>query len=110
MKSYLVKNAKIYQHLYATLYATFYSRNNKFGAENWSIFELCYIERINSRKNNGTVPSNSSIKQAEIAKNSEHYKRSTLTINEFELIPITDKYQFVSKKVPQKRLDQQQKS
>lgn len=50
------------------------------------------------------------LNKQKLPKNSEHYKRSTLTINEFELIPITDKYKFVSKKVPQKRLDQQQKS
>ena len=51
-KAYLVENAKIYQHLYTTLYPHFYSRYNKFGAENWTIFELYYRDRIYNRKKN----------------------------------------------------------
>ena len=49
---YLRENAKIFQHLYTTLYPKFYSRNNKFGAENRLLFDLCYREWINSKTTN----------------------------------------------------------
>ena len=69
LKSYLVENAKIYQHFYATLYPKFYSHYNKFGAENQSIFGLCYREWIKKRKNYEAGVGNNkktSIKQAEV--------------------------------------------
>ena len=54
---YLRENAKIFQHLYTTLYPKFYSRNNKFGAENKLLFDLCYREWINSKNNQHTTAS-----------------------------------------------------
>ena len=103
-----LENVKMYQYIYATLYPKFYLRYTKFGAENWSIFELCYGEWINNRKNYETGVSNNqktSIKQVEISKNPENYKRrSASTVNEFEQVPIADKYKFVRKKTPQKTI------
>ena len=67
-----------------------------------------------NRKNYETGVSNNqktSIKQAEISKNPENDKRrSASTVNEFEQVPIADKYKFVLKKHLKKRLDQQQKN
>lgn len=53
------------------------SRYSKFGAENQSVFELCYRKWINNRKYSETGVSNNkktSIKQAEVARSPENYE------------------------------------
>ena len=108
LKKYLIENAKIYQHLYATLYSKFYPRT-----ENRLLFDLLYREQINSMNNqpaaaSATVNSvaagtTASTKRTEIAKDSENYKRLPSTINEFEQVLLAhDKYWFIPKTTVQK--------
>ena len=83
-------------------------RDSKFSVENRSIFESCYREWMNNRKNIRTKVSrneNTSIRQAEVAKNPEnHNKQLVSAITEFEQVQTTDKNQFIPKE-PHKQLD-----
>ena len=78
LKEYLAENTKVIQHVYATLFPKYYSRNNKFSMQNKSLVDLAYREWIF----NTTLEKTKEYPQ--LAKDPNSYTRPEKYISEFE--------------------------